>query len=232
MIMIAAAGICIAVSGFVLYDAGLLGVQQVIVSSTQVQRWDTAHSIKLSVMVFEGTVNSTETKHVYEPPRTQSLEEYKKEVKEYSEWWANQTGEPLSDYDTPPDRYPILPNGDLLIEPDKHVPYNYVTVQVTEWFKDSTGQYADQVVLRDDITRAIGKIGGKPAYFEDRYAVEYPDNEKAIFFAYYTEDELVTHGAFQVFRYDENGQVYLPYFAKFKEPRVADELRAEIRANS
>lgn len=224
---VAAAGICIGISGFVLYDTGLLGVQYIVTSGGgQVRSWDTAFATKASVMIFEGTVKSTEVKLVYEPPETQSL----KEIKENIDSWNNFTGESV-DYSEDLDKYPILPNGDFLTGPEKHIPYNYVTVQVTEWFKDSTGQYADQVVIRDDVTGAAGKIGGEPVWFEDTYAVGYFTGEKAIFFVDIIDGELDTDGAVQVFRYDENGRVYLPYFADLEEPFVADAFKAELRAN-
>ncbi|RNJ78943.1 MAG: hypothetical protein EB829_03345 [Nitrosopumilus sp. H8] len=226
--VITAVGILVSVSALVMYDAGLLGVQHVIVSGAQANPWDTAFMTKASDMIFEGTVKSTETKHVYEPPITRSPEEHKRIVKERADIIMNITGEP-----TPPSNYewPILPNGNLLIEPERHVPYNYVTVQVTEWLKDSTGQFADQVIVRDYTTGATGKIGGEPAWFEYRDAVGYSDGEKGIFFAEYIEGELTTHGALQVFRYNDDGLVYLPYSDDFEEPFVADELRADIRAN-
>ncbi|MDA7958992.1 MAG: hypothetical protein MPI95_07930 [Nitrosopumilus sp.] len=218
-------------AAFAMYDAGYLGVASVVTGGSQVAQWDTARVTKASVMVFEGVVKSTETKLVYEPPITISPET----ARENAEIIANLTGVSVEQqYEEDrkyADRMELLPNGHWLASPEREVPYSYVTVHVTEWFKDEGGELPGTVTFRDYPREAVGKIGGRPALFENLYAAGYEDGEKAIFFVQNLDGELATHGALQVFRYDGEGGVYLPYFEGHMEPFDAGEFKAEIRDN-
>jgi|SRR5581483_11677618 len=112
---------------------------------------------------------------------------------------------------------------------DIKTPYQFVTIQVEKYLKDSTGTQPKQITFRD-FGAGVAFVDGKKVFIESEDQTGYPIGERALFFIENVDGNLQSQGTIYKFGIKDDGTVQSTYWEKSgKAPEDMAKFQTEIQ---